>query len=511
VIRKLVLTALAIVILAALMATLAGYWFFAGDGLRLAIEQQASVWLGHPVHIGQARARFFPRAAIQLEDVQVGEPASLILAEVELSTNLRALLRRRVEDASITLADSLIEMPLPFGLPAAEAPAINGADPAEAQPESRAVEVVSIGTVSLRNIRLTSRGRELLVSADASLVGDRLTLRQFAAESGGTRLEASGEVDLVPRLDAQLQVHANRLDLDELLALAAAFTPDSPSGGRGATAASGTTARIVATLSADAATAGGVEVTQLSTAAEVDGNRVSLSALTFQLFGGSYEGSLTAQLGAALAVALQSRVHDVDVAQLAAFGGSPDTVTGTLAGSGTFSGQGADFGTVLASANGKGTASITDGTVRGLDVVRTVVLFFGRPAPDTAAASDRFDRIDVTYSLARGVFRADPFTMRSADADIKGAGTLTVETQALDGTLDLSLSEELSSQAGAELARYTREGNRVVLPARIGGRIGEPRITIDAAAAVQRGLRNEVQRRLGGIFDRLRGQEDPPE
>ena len=65
--------------------------------------------------------------------------------------------------------------------------------------------------------------------------------------------------------------------------------------------------------------------------------------------------------------------------------------------------------------------------------------------------------------------------MRSRDADIVGSVTLNVDTQALDGRLDLSLSEELSKQAGTDLIRFTREGNRVVLPARVGGTIAAPR------------------------------------
>jgi hypothetical protein len=64
----------------------------------------------------------------------------------------------------------------------------------------------------------------------------------------------------------------------------------------------------------------------------------------------------------------------------------------------------------------------------------------------------------------------------------------------------VSLSEALSAQAGTDLARFTREGNRVVLPAVIGGTLAAPRVTIDAGAAVRRGLRNEVQRRLKDIL-----------
>jgi hypothetical protein len=155
---------------------------------------------------------------------------------------------------------------------------------------------------------------------------------------------------------------------------------------------------------------------------------------------------------------------------------------------------------VLKSARGTGTATITDGAIQRLNLVRTVVLFFGRPAPDTAEGTDRFERMDASFSLANEVFRADTFSMRSRDVDIVGSGALDSDTQTLDGTLDLSLSEELSKQAGTDLVRFTREGNRVVLPAKIGGSIAAPRVTIDAAAAAKRGLRNEIQRRFEGIF-----------
>jgi hypothetical protein len=65
------------------------------------------------------------------------------------------------------------------------------------------------------------------------------------------------------------------------------------------------------------------------------------------------------------------------------------------------------------------------------------------------------------------------------------------------------LSEALSGQAGNDLQRFTREGNRVVLPANIAGTLESPRVTIDAAAAVKRGLRNEVEGRLKGFLDRF--------
>jgi uncharacterized protein involved in outer membrane biogenesis len=491
--RKILIIGAAAIVGILLVATLGLYWFLSGDGIRSALEQQATSWLGQPVRIKAARAQLFPRPGIALSGVEVGEPAQLTLSSVDLSTDLRALLNRRVEDATLVISDSTMQLPLTFAIPAEDnstrqEPAADGG-----------IEVVSIRQISLRDVRIVSRGREVRVSADSSLTGSHLTLEEFTAESGRTSLRVTGEAALEPTIDAKLQAKANKIDIDELLALAEAFTPERREARR---TAPPKPMKVVAAISADTATAAGVEVTQFTTSMSFDGDRIALSPMTFGLFGGGYEGSLNARLGDNLSVTLQSQLKELNVAQLAAFGGSPDTVSGTLSGNGTFSAQGADMAAVLATANGKGAASIVDGTIKRLDLVRTVVLFFGRPAPETAAATDQFERMDVNFSLARQVIRAETFSMRSRDADIDGSGSLALETGALEGRLEMTLSEELSAQAGTDLARYTQRAGRIVLPARLAGTLEQPRLTIDASAALKRGIQNEIERRLKGLFGR---------
>jgi hypothetical protein len=495
--RKLLIIVAATLAVVVLAAALGMYLFFSGDGMRAALEQQASAWLGQPVKITAARGQLFPRPGIGLSGVEVGEPAQLTLSSVDLSTDLRALLSRRIEDARVVISDSTIQMPLTIAIPEQ-----SSSSKTEAGARSGGgVEVVSIGAISLRDVRIRSRGHEVRVSADSSLNGNHLTLRSFTAESGSTSLQVDGEADLEPRVDAKLKARATRIDLDELLALADAFTPERPTGRRQASSAP-STMKIAAQITADSATAAGVQVSKFAATMSMDGDRFALTPMTFGLFGGDYEGALSGRLGESMSVTLQSRLKGLDVAQIAAFGGSPDTVTGTLSGEGTFTANGADMSAALANASGKGSASIVDGTIKRLDLLRTVVLFFGRPAPDTAAASDQFERIDTTFSLARQVFRADTFMMRSRDADVAGTATLALEPGALDGTVDLTLSEELSAQAGTDLARYTREGDRIVLPARLGGTLEKPSITINALAAARRGIQNEIQRRFKGLFGR---------
>ena len=158
--RILTLTA-AVVVLLIVIAAGAAYWFFGRDGFRRALEAQATSRLGHPVRIASARAQFFPRLAIQLGDIRVGEPAQLTLDDVELSSDLRPLFSGRIENADVRISNSRIDMPLPFGLPREET---KGSD--DAEPSAAAVRVVSIRSVALRSVHLRSRGREIVVSGE---------------------------------------------------------------------------------------------------------------------------------------------------------------------------------------------------------------------------------------------------------------------------------------------------------------------------------------------------------
>jgi len=309
-------------------------------------------------------------------------------------------------------------------------------------------------------------------------------------------------VQLTPRLDAQLLVKADHVDVDDLVALADAFAPrttrKAPAG------ESVLPGRIVAKVSAATARASGLDVKDFATTLVAQGNRITLSPASFGLFGGAYRGSLDidSQVGA-MRVTFRAQIADLDVAQLASFGNVPDTITGRLSGSGTFNGRGVTIGDAVAAATGEGRATITKGELKRLGLVRTVVLFFGRPAPDSGASTDAFESIDATFALVRQVVTASALSLHSTDLDLVGQGALTIPTKALDGHFDLSLSEELSAQAGTDLARYTREGNRILLPAVVGGTLDAPRVNIDAGAAIGRGLRNEVQRRLKDILGTL--------
>jgi hypothetical protein len=96
----------------------------------------------------------------------------------------------------------------------------------------------------------------------------------------------------------------------------------------------------------------------------------------------------------------------------------------------------------------------------------------------------------------------------SRDFDMNGQGRLSLASQAVDFTTNVVLSQELSAQAGRDLYRLAREGDRIVLPARITGTVASPTVFVDVKAALGRALRNQVQDQIRGLFDRYRKKDD---
>ena len=72
----------------------------------------------------------------------------------------------------------------------------------------------------------------------------------------------------------------------------------------------------------------------------------------------------------------------------------------------------------------------------------------------------------------------------------------------------VQLSDELTSQAGTDLVRYTRENGRVTLPVTVTGSTGALAVRIDVGDMLKRAIRNRaedeakkaIMKGLGGLF-----------
>jgi hypothetical protein len=93
--------------------------------------------------------------------------------------------------------------------------------------------------------------------------------------------------------------------------------------------------------------------------------------------------------------------------------------------------------------------------------------------------------------------------MRAADFDLAGDGTLAPRDWSIALAANVTLTEELSRQAGRDLYRYARKGRRIVLPVIIGGTLFEPTASIDVGQAAGRALRNRLEEEARSLLERV--------
>ena len=132
------------------------------------------------------------------------------------------------------------------------------------------------------------------------------------------------------------------------------------------------------------------------------------------------------------------------------------------------------------------------------------MLAFGKPSGERPAGSGEvFTRMAASLAVGRQLLTTSDLTFASRDLDMTGEGTLSLASQAVNLRTDVMLSRELSAQAGRDLYRLAREGDRIVLPARIGGTVASPTVFVDVQSALERAIRNRAEDEMKSLFDRL--------
>jgi uncharacterized protein involved in outer membrane biogenesis len=498
------------IIAIALIAMVAILWIvvaslLSGDRIKNAIEAQASAAIGRPVAIRSATPHLFPRVGLDLTEIAIGASREVTIEHATLTTGLKALLQRRVEDAEISIVRSQIDIRWALDLLAAFSAA-----PASASASSApAFAVESIGTLALRDVTLVAGKRPLHVDLDSSLTGgDRLVVSRLRGTSDGSDLVAKGELTSIARRTGAFSIDAQTLDLDGLLAFLGAATPaggqiDPPKAA--APRSANVPLHIDIDVKARQGRAVGVALNGLSAKCEMRGDDVLLQQLKVGLFDGSFSGAAAFRGGRGEPVYEWRGTFDhLDIPQLMTFAGATGSMTGRLAGSMALSAAGSDAERAMQRAKGSTKIVATDGKIPGLDIVRTVILAFGKPSGAPPAGSgEAFSRIAATIAVNGPSLTTNDLAFASRDFDMTGQGALSLASRAIDFRTDIALSSELSAQAGRDLYRLAHEGERIVLPAKITGTVASPSVFIDVQAALGRALRNKAQDQIKSLFDRL--------
>lgn len=266
---------------------------------------------------------------------------------------------------------------------------------------------------------------------------------------------------------------------------------------------------VTVSLDADRASMGGLTIDKLTGRARVTPDSILVEPIAFGLFGGRYEGTLAVDAGGDRpAFRWNATLTGVDVAAATAFAGSPNTVSGRLTGKVDLTGRGADAATAIKTARGTLRADITDGVVKKLGLVRSIVIATSmrdgamKNAASGGSTDEPFTRLGATLAIANGAATTNDLRFESKDLLLTAAGNVRLDATAVNLAGNVQLSEELSKQSGNDLQRYAGQQGRVTLPATITGPADNLSVRIDVADMAKRAITNraneEAQKRLKG-------------
>jgi uncharacterized protein involved in outer membrane biogenesis len=477
-----------------------------GEVVRNAVAAQMARALGQPVQIGRLTATVLPRVTMQLHDVRIGEPARILVARLDVGTDVRALLSRRIEHATAHVRDARIDLPLPaFRFRSRDA----------AQSRGAPVELVSVDRIRLDDVQVVSGGRSLGLDAELASDGATVAIRQMTVSADRTTLDVTGRMTDLEGPAGDLVVQAGSLDFTALMPFVTDFargatapaTPDAV-GGR-PTGDDRPGLSISAVIEAERALFGALGLDKLTGRARISVDAVTLESLRFGLFDGVFEGPLTLTLARTPGFRIDGRITGMSVASALAFAGVSEAITGRLSARVALSGTGFSAAEVLNGTRGSVRLDVNDGTVKNLGLVRSVVVATSMRAGaksdfSTAGQHEPFSRLAATLTVGGGTAVTNDLRFESPDVLWSASGRLRLDGTEVDLSGPLQLSEGLSKEAGPDLLRYTREDGRVTLPVHVTGSLDNLSTTVNLGEALKRAIRNRAIEEANEAIDAVR-------
>lgn len=505
--KKVLIGVVAMIVLASTLLYFRAQAIFSSDLVRTSVEAQLSEALGQPVIIGSIGATVLPRVTMVLSDVRIGSPARITVSRLDVGASARALLSRRIDQATVRIDGARIELPLPTF-------SVGGRQ--RAPNHSPAITLGSVDEVVMNSVDIVSGGRTLRGDVRVVPHASGMRIDSMALALGDTIVDVTGEITSFNGPIGTLALRASSLDMLALQAFAADFAAGA--GLATASTSSGPSPdaapmSLQIDITADRASFDTLALEAVKGRARLTDAELLIEEMGFGLFGGTYAGTVTLGLADTPRFQLRGTLADVNMGALTAWAGKPDAITGRLAGTLDASGSGITADDVIAGTQGTARLDVTQGTVQGLALVRTlVVASSGRPGGVTSAGggSEAFSRLGATFSIGGGTARTSDLMFESNDVSLEGAGQIGLDGSNIDLVGRVRLSEALTQQAGRDLVRYTQEGGRVTVPVSISGSAGALSVRLETADVLRRAVTNKaieeagdaVRRGLGGLFNR---------
>jgi AsmA protein len=234
----------------------------------------------------------------------------------------------------------------------------------------------------------------------------------------------------------------------------------------------------------------GVNLSGLTGKVELNKDKIAVSSLAANVFGGQVTASGTSRFFPdTRPFQGDLEIKDLQIGQaLDALSSTKGILTGTAGMELSLQGSGTDWDTISRNLLGRGTVKIVDGELpksRLLEQVLTAVQIFGRSSakPSTSGKDSvtAFSVLDGKFQVQQGNIHWESLNMMAREFDLMARGTVGLD-QKLDLQGEMILSDDLTRrvhEGGLAGMLLIKEG-RLNVPLRLRGTLDKPSVTVDA-------------------------------
>jgi AsmA protein len=240
-----------------------------------------------------------------------------------------------------------------------------------------------------------------------------------------------------------------------------------------------------------------------------NGVQLTFEPATFTMYGGAHRGAMAVDLSRTPARwTLDSRMTKLDVGDfMAALTAREGQVDGTAAATAALHGAVGD--TMPDGLAGRVEINIADGVIREFPLLATINRAMRLAEGDTRHT--QFERLSATFALpGRGGGRAagsgyattDNLVLLARDVRVEASGRIGFDRSLNFGGLAVLSPERTASAIRSvhELSGLRNDRGELELPIKVTGTLDDPSFQIDLKAAVGRSLKEELRRRIKGLF-----------
>ena len=245
----------------------------------------------------------------------------------------------------------------------------------------------------------------------------------------------------------------------------------------------------------------GIEFENPSLGVDARGGVLRMHPISAGLFGGSYEGDVRIDAsGTEPVLSVNERVSDVNLGSLARAMFDQENVTGSINGTFTLSGQGADLAQVQQSLRGNMSFELLDGAFEGTDVWyelrRARALFKKEEPPEPQLpARTQFSAVKLTGPVRDGVFTNDDLFAELPFMQLTGKGSVDLVAAKVDYRLSARVFEK-PEFAGGMTEEELKDFTKAVIPLRITGPLAAPSIKPDVEEMLRKEVEDKVRDKL---------------